>query len=315
MPIRQCAKCGKIVKGEGVSFEGRLYHRECFVCSYCGGALTGRVVSQEGRFYHPECNPASGKRVCAWCRKPFSGRYLSYDERFYHVECYHEHVEKKCYLCGLPIKTHYYTDYWGHFVHAEHDGKPTRFCYSCGKAILREGRRLSKKYVLCSDCAATSVTTSAQVARCLAAVLALFKSLGITGVPEHIPIKLLPKDQMEGVEGRIYSPKGSRSLASQDFRIEINEGLPELHFQGVLAHELLHSWLRLYGREVTKDEKEGFCNLGCAFVYQKSGKKEAAFLLKSMFQSRDEVYGAGYRLMKARYERLGWAGLLDSLRR
>lgn len=314
MPFRRCAKCGKFLKGDGITFDGRYYHRECFVCGYCGSALTGKAVSYKGKPYHPECNPATGERVCAYCRKPFTETYLILGDLFYHRDCYYNHVQKKCCVCGKPFKDVYIYDDWGNVAHPEHDGKPTPFCYTCGRIIAGRPRRLSSEAVLCGECASTAVVTPAQVERSRTAVLSLFKSFGITGVPEHIPIELV-KDLMDShCEGKIrYFP--DHSNCSTDFRIMIQEGLPEIHFQGVLAHETLHSWLELYARDLTRPECEGFCNLGGAFVYQKADTKQSNHLLKRMFKLDNEVYGDGYRMMKARYEKLGWAGLLDSLRK
>lgn len=45
MPILICAKCGKFIKGDGVSVEGKNYHKECLECAYCGAKLTGSVVT------------------------------------------------------------------------------------------------------------------------------------------------------------------------------------------------------------------------------------------------------------------------------
>lgn len=314
MPIRRCARCGKFLPGDGVSFDGRYYHPDCLVCSYCGGKLTGKAVSYGGKPYHPECSPASGKRVCAYCRKPLSGSYYRQGNKFYHKDCYHAHVEKRCVVCGEPLGGGTYTyDGWGNFAHLSHNGKTTRHCYSCGRIIAGSGRPLGGNKFLCSECAKSSVTTPAQIERCRAAVLSLFKELGITGVPAHIPIHVKSKDLLKGCEGHIIYPRSAKH--SGDFHIEITEGLPELHFKGVLAHEMLHSWLKLYGREATAPEREGFCDLGCSFVYQRAGTQHARHLQHLMFKNSNEVYGGGYRLMKARYEKLGWAGLLDTLRK
>lgn len=312
MAIRRCAKCGKFLKGDGVLLYGKYYHKKCLICSYCGGELTGTPVSYKGELYHSECNPAMGKKVCAYCRKPLSGSYYKLEGRFYHQSCYHSHIEKKCCVCGLPIHEAYIYDRWGNSAHTSHSGQETKLCYSCGRIISGKSTRLGNDAVLCSFCSTTSVTTSSQVEKCRSAVLALFKELGITGVPEHIPIVLKGKDEMPGCEGHIRYSGSARQ--STDFHIEINYGLPELHFKGVLAHEMLHSWLVLYGREVEDDECEGFCNLGCGFVYQKTDTEQAQHLLERMYANKDKIYGDGYRLMKSRYERLGWAGLLDTLR-
>ena len=127
---------------------------------------------------------------------------------------------------------------------------------------------LGKDKAICSTCASTSVTTDSQVEQCRQKVISVFNDLGITGIPLTIPISMKPTDEMDGTLGHIYYYK-TRKPSLADFHIFMTYGLPKLYFQGVLAHEMLHSWLVLYGREVTNDENEGFCNLGKAFIYTK----------------------------------------------
>ena len=312
MAIRQCAKCGKFIKDEGITLYGKLYHSECLVCAYCGGPLTETAIPYRGNFYHPECKPVTGIIVCAYCRKHINEGYYRQGEKCYHKDCYHKYVEKTCIICGKPIDGEYIADRWGNVAHANHEGVPTKYCCSCGRIITGPSINIGIDADLCDSCNATSVTTQLQAERCREEVLTIFHDLGITGIPEHIPIVLERCDDMPGRRGHIRYSGDARQ--STDFHIGINYGLPEIHFQGVLAHEMLHSWLALYGREVTDDECEGFCNLGSAFVYQKSDTEHAKHLLERMYASKDKVYGEGYRLMKARYERLGWAGLLDTLK-
>lgn len=97
----------------------------------------------------------------------------------------------------------------------------------------------------------------------------------------------------------------TRDPSRANFRIHIIAGLPEIHFCGVLAREMLHSWFALYGREITEDECEGFCNLGKTFIYENDKDQHANHLLRKMYNNADLIYGESYRLQKGRFERLG----------
>lgn len=313
MAIRVCAKCKKIIAGIGIPYGGKCYHKNCFVCSYCGGKLMGSATIYKGELYHTMCNPISGLRICAYCRKLITGRWYSLNDKKYHEACYHQHIEKRCSVCGQSIHDKYYCDDWGNYAHVSHGSAKTKFCFTCGRIISSGAKSIGEDAVLCNICSPTSVTTDAEVEKCRKKVISVFKLLGITGIPETIPIKLCPHDNMEGCLGCIYSVK-VRDPKLADFHIHMTYGLPNLHFRGVLAHEMLHSWLTLYGREVTRDECEGFCNLGEAFIYTKEDTPLAHYLLKRMYKNADVVYGEGYRLQKERYEKLGWEGLLESLR-
>ena len=315
MSVRICTKCHKVIAGAGIPVGGKYYHKKCLECAYCGQKLAGFFVTYKGLPYHTECNPATGQKVCAYCHKPitlFSSSY-SIDGKYYHKDCYHQHVEKKCCICGKPIHGRYYKDEWENISHTEHGGVKPRFCFCCGRIIAGKPTMLGKDTAICRVCASDSVTTDTQVEQCRQKVISVFKDLGITGIPLTIPISMKPTDDMEGTLGHISYYK-TRKPELADFRIFMTYGLPKLYFTGVLAHEMLHSWLALYGREVTKDENEGFCNLGKAFIYTKDDSDFARYLIKQMYKNEDLVYGEGYRLQKQRYEKLGWAGLLESLR-
>lgn len=313
MVIQICAKCKKGILYGGVSYNGRRYHRDCLVCAYCGQPLTDSVVEHEGAFFHPECKPTSGVTICACCRQPITDSSYILEGKHYHKECFQQHIEKQCCICGQPIHSRYYYDSWGQFAHAEHNGKEPTFCYSCGRIIVGEGFSIGKEATLCHVCAPDAVTTNTAVEKCRKKVLDVFKASGITGIPKDIPIELVPLEEMKGLLGCIHY-YDTRTPEKADFHIRMTYGLQELHFRGTLAHEMLHSWLVLYGRKVTDDENEGFCNLGKAFILTKENTPLAHYLLKRMLQNDDIVYGAGYRLQKERYERMGWAGLLNSLR-
>ena len=75
--------------------------------------------------------------------------------------------------------------------------------------------------------------------------------------------------------GRISS---SRSRYSCE--ISIHENLPYLVFKGVLAHELLHSWIALYAIKLPDNEEEGLCNLGKFLILKQEKSKEADYLIQ-----------------------------------
>jgi hypothetical protein len=98
-----------------------------------------------------------------------------------------------------------------------------------------------------------------------------------------------------------------------EHEISLLEGLPDLQFRGVLAHELLHVWLNEAGLQPPTELMEGFCNLGSYAVYS-SAETEldqglAKVLMQQMEQDPDPVYGDGYRVMKAILDQQGWEGV------
>ena len=50
------------------------------------------------------------------------------------------------------------------------------------------------------------------------------------------------------------------------------DNIPEIQFQAILAHELLHVWLYKNSINLEYDKMEAFCNLG-SLVYKNDGTK------------------------------------------
>jgi hypothetical protein len=104
-------------------------------------------------------------------------------------------------------------------------------------------------------------------------------------------------------------------IVSWSHRIRIQYGLPMPLFKSVLAHEMLHVWLNENKVKITDKETEGFCNLGFLLVIENEGSAFSKVLQKNLDQDPDEVYGEGFRLMKARLDKLGWPGMISHVKK
>ena len=148
--------------------------------------------------------------------------------------------------------------------------------------------------------------------------MSVFKKNGISGIPDDIPIRLSDMKEVseecgKGIWGLNYG-RISSSRSHYSCEILIHENLPDLVFKGVLAHELLHSWITLYAIRLPDNEEEGFCNLGKFLVIRQEKSKKADYLIQwTLEENTDPIYGDGYRLMKKRLDKLGWKGLMDAL--
>lgn len=292
--MRTCPDCHKVVTAlDAVEIDGKFYHKSCRICYKCG-----KVIRDD--FFHPK---------------------QEYDGHYYHSSCLP--TSPVCCICGK--KTHRYVrDYLGNVACTEHGS----VCEYCGR-IARQGRtltytyflngeRVSKDKLICDKCAGSLVTTPEEIERCRSEVMAVFRNNGITGIPDDIPIALSDmKDESEkrgrGIWGMNYG-RISPSRSRYSCEITIHENLPYLLFKGVLAHELLHSWIALYAIRLPDNEEEGFCNLGKFLVLKQEKSKEADYLIQWILEeNKDPVYGDGFRLMKKRLEKLGWKGLMDAL--
>lgn len=296
--MKICPDCHKVVSAkEAVELGGRYYHRACRTCSKCGELirpLRGRIVSG-GKVYHALC--ALRPEYCSVCGRPVGNP----QKNFWGEPACADHSER-CFYCDRFI---------GDFAR---DSRRSRYAH------VQDGADRTFDVNICGCCKATVVRRTEEIEGCRQAVMALFRVNGIVGIPDDIPITLTDRfDEVStSVTGNMLGLNCSAISASRSrysCEIFIRAGLPRIFFKGVLAHELLHSWLLLYAIDLPSAEKEGFCNLG-KFLVLKNEKDHGAQYMISYFleTNSDPVYGGGYRLMKKRLEKLGWRGLMDALR-
>ena len=292
--MKVCPDCHKVVTAlDAVEIDGKSYHKSCRTCYKCG-----KIIRDE--FLHP--------------KEVFEGHN-------YHFSCLHS--ASVCCICGKTTH-HYVRDYWGNIACREHGTT----CQYCG-TIIKNGQSFKYSYFadggkkivdrfICDNCADSIVKTPEEIERCRAEVMEVFQKKDITGIPNDIPISLSDMKEESKKLGRglwgLNSGKVSPSRLHYSCQITIHKNLPRLVFKGVLAHELLHSWLTLYAIRLPDNEKEGFCNLGKFLILEQEKAKESKYLIHWLLEeNKDPIYGEGFRLMKKRLEKLGWKGLMDAL--
>lgn len=292
--MRICPDCHKVVPAlEAVEIGGKYYHKSCRICYKCGKVIDNDFLDSKQEF----------------------------EGHNYHFNCLHS--DQICCICGKKTNR-YVRDYWGNVACEEHGD----ICQYCGRIFkkgqpfkytyIQDGERIIQERQICDKCAQSIVKTPEQIERCRSEVMSVFKAFGITGIPDDIPISLSDmreesEKQGKGIWGLNYG-RISSSRSRYSCEISIHENLPYLVFKGVLAHELLHSWIALYAIRLPANEEEGLCNLGKFLILKQEKSKEADYLIQwALEENKDPIYGDGYRLMKKRLEKLGWKGLMDAL--
>ncbi|KNC47986.1 FHL3 protein [Thecamonas trahens ATCC 50062] len=53
-----CTECGKMVEGQAVKADGKVYHTNCFRCLLCAERLTSSYIVRNG---HPHCKPCAAR--------------------------------------------------------------------------------------------------------------------------------------------------------------------------------------------------------------------------------------------------------------
>lgn len=260
--------------------------------------------------------------ICARCHKPIIGTFYKDQGKAYHEKCFLDHKNLYCVVCGKPIKGRYIYDAWGNKAHAYHD---IQYCHSCFRIISdltgsalrhRDGRRI------CNDCIKTAVTESFQVEEARNHVTNLLAMAGFTGMPSDIDIELVHKRKMKKLSGsdtykglaNIITRVGLMKKTIVSKKIFILDYLPEIHFKGILAHEMLHIWLAVNNISLGKNE-EALCNIGSTLVYNTMKKYKLARILNdNMKIDSDPYYGVRFIKLKEKLKAVGWKRFVNDIK-
>ncbi|XP_008444674.1 LIM domain-containing protein HDR3 isoform X2 [Cucumis melo] len=204
------------------------------ICAGCYNEIGyGRYLNCLNAFWHPECFR------CRACNLPISDYEFSTSGNFpYHKSCYKENYHPKCDVCKhfIPTNPAGLIEYRAHpfwiqkyCPSHEYDGTPR--CCSC--------ERMEGHY----------------------------------HIPETRGLCLSEEQTISTVLRRPRYERGNRvsSTMSEPYKLTrhcevtailILFGLPRLLTGSILAHEMMHAWLRLKGfRTLSQDVEEGICQV------------------------------------------------------
>uniref|UniRef100_A0A251UT90 Putative zinc finger, LIM-type, Protein DA1-like protein n=1 Tax=Helianthus annuus TaxID=4232 RepID=A0A251UT90_HELAN len=242
----------------------------------------------------------------------------------------------------------------------EHDGTPR--CCSCERmepretsyAALNDGRKL------CLECLDSSVMDTSECQPLYYDIQAFYESLNMR-VEQKIPLLLVERqalnEAMDGERNGHYHMPETRGLCLSeeqtistvlrrprigmgnrvpDMRTEpykltrrcevtailVLYGLPRLLTGSILAHEMMHAWLRLQGyRTLSQDVEEGICNnTSSATSSSRQGKRSpfdkklAEFFKHQIESDMSPVYGNGFRAGNQAVLKYGLPSTLEHIR-
>ncbi|KAG6406395.1 hypothetical protein SASPL_133995 [Salvia splendens] len=348
-PHKICAGCNmEIGHGGYVSCRDALWHPRCFRCRICNQPLSDYEFFVSG-IYH------------------------------YHETCYKESHHPKCDVCRhfiptnaaglIEYKVH---PFWSQKYCPRHEDDGTPRCCSCERkesaeeiyAALNDGRKL------CSECLDSAIMDIRQCQPLFYDIHEFFKGLNMK-LTQEVPIYLVEKqalNQAMGAEqhGHYHMPETRGACVTKEPTITsprmragnrvvdmitephnhcevtailILYGLPRLLTGLILAHEMMHLWLRLNGfRGVRQDVEEGICQViasmwlesqilsmsdnNHASTSHSSGSKTSRFdkKLSKCFKYQiesdpSEVYGNGFRAGHQAVIKFGLQRTLDCIRK
>lgn len=211
-----------------------------------------------------------------------------------------------CVVCAEDLtKKISYRDFYGTLACVKHG---LSICSCCGRFIVENPIRcVGINGVLCQKCfGPRSESDLVRVYNEVAAFIYDDLRIYVPGV--HI--NLLDAEQMYNK----YEKNCVGVAHKKNYVIDILSNQSELALAKTLIHEMLHIWQYFRGIRPQKSVCEGFCNLGAyLFVQTKTSDPDAHFILKTLIEDSNIIYGDGFRRLKVLYDMYGREALLASM--
>ncbi|XP_010649208.1 protein DA1-related 1 isoform X2 [Vitis vinifera] len=277
--FRICARCNLEIGHERhLRRMGAVWHPECFRCHACGLRIFDLEFSVSGnRPYHESCYKDQNHPRCNVCKNFIPSNAAGETEYRAHPFWMQEYCPSH-----------------------EHDGTPR--CCSCERTEVRDIRYLSLDdgRKLCLECLDSAIMDTLECQPLYLQIQEFYEGLNMK-VEQQIPLLLVERqalnEAMEGeksghhllpeTRGLCLSEEQTVSTISRRPRIStgyriinmmtepcrlvrrcevtailILYGLPRLLTGTILAHEMMHAWLKLKGyRNLRQDVEEGICQV------------------------------------------------------
>ncbi|NLK63036.1 MAG: protein DA1 [Fusobacteria bacterium] len=290
----KCVKCNiEIEENNSIYIDGNYFHKNCVRCTHCNEEIDGEIEYISGN-----------------------------DNNFIHKKCLNFLKNLTCCICLEKIKSEHYTDIWGNRFHIAHE-MPHEICSVCLSVIHNKNKINMKKYnngiIVCGECNKSAVTNEVHAFKLKYKVFDILKENKIFNIPDNIPVKFMDmsikmKDKCLGFNRKtekIVNKKNNIKNKIIYNEIYMAYGLPEMEFESVLAHELMHVWITQNNIKLDHNNVEGLCNLGSAFVYKKYNNEKSKMLLNAMFKLKDKAYGKKFKKYMYIYEEKGIEGVFE----
>ncbi|KAG9130800.1 hypothetical protein Leryth_020020 [Lithospermum erythrorhizon] len=273
-----CEGCKReIGYGNYLGCMGSFFHPECFRCRACGSQITEREFSLSGKdSYHKSCFKELTHPKCQVCHQfiPINSAGL---------------IEYRCH------------PFWSQKYCPSHERDNTARCCSCERLESWNSRYISlgDGRSLCLECMESAIMDTGDCQPLYHSIRDYYEGMNMR-IDQQIPMLLVERQALnEAIEGEKHGfhhipetrglclseeqtvtsiqrrPRvGGRELVGMRTHpqklirkcevtaILVLYGLPRLLTGAILAHELMHGWLRLKGyRNLTQEVEEGICQV------------------------------------------------------
>ena len=320
-------------------------------CPRCELQIAGHAQAKLGeQVWHASC-----ARTCYHCRGELGSQVMLPQEgKGSGMPHHHACAKLRCHVCGhhLPesspgSQTFTKHPFFGNDMYCpSHSFDGTRACVACCRfegIDLPAHAELEDGSPLCVHCMSTSVLSNEECLPLLSQAIATFAEFAGTkerlGVSEatQVPLKLVTTTELnEERGGKLGGPASCRGLSTFQYsdrnhsphllEVKVQKGLPKMHMQSVLSHELSHVLLKTSmpnaGRNLEHWAEEGVCQLFALLTLQRISKSaekqddavEAASAAQTMLDDPSEVYGHGLRIASDLHSSEGMDSVLLRLR-
>ncbi|KAL2525813.1 Protein DA1-related 2 [Abeliophyllum distichum] len=275
---RVCGGCNrKIGYGNYLGCMGNFFHPECFRCHACGYPITEHEFSLSGKdTYHKSCFKELTHPKCEVCHQ-----FIPTNEAGL--------IEYRCH------------PYWSQKYCPSHEHDNTARCCSCERLESWKTRYVSlgDGRSICLECMESAIMDTGDCQPLYLAIRDYYEGMNMK-IDQEIPMLLVERQALnEAIEGEKHGfhhmpetrglclseeqtvtsirkrPRiGGRGLVGMRTQpqkltricdvtaILVLYGLPRLLTGAILAHELMHGWLRLNGyRNLNPEVEEGICQV------------------------------------------------------
>lgn len=190
-------------------------------------------------------------------------------------------------------------------------------CNSCHRTISKQTSTSGYIYkdgrAICSICRVTAIENGIRANRSRRRVLDFLDRQGFQNIPKNVEIVLSSKTGLSshsrhvGTQGLTLTQSHFKAhqRTGMTHQIGILYGLPQIEFEGILAHELLHVWQNEHDIKLSPMHTEGLCNLASYAIYLSQPSALSTHLITQLLKNPDPIYGNGFRLMKKKWEDAG----------
>ncbi|KAF2296152.1 hypothetical protein GH714_036398 [Hevea brasiliensis] len=320
---RLCGGCNRdIGYGKYLRCRGFFFHPECFLCSSCGYPITENEFSLSGSNpYHKSCFKALTHPKCEVCLQ-----YIPTNEAGL--------IEYRCH------------PFWSQKYCPSHEQDNTARCCSCERVENARYYTLEDRRSLCLECMESAFMDTGDCQPLYHAIRDHYEGMNVK-LDQQIPMLLVERQALN--EARVGEKNGyhhmpeTRGLClSEELTVTSIQKRPRIG-GAILAHELMHAWLRLKGyRNLNLEVEEGVCQVlsymwlesevfpskvmpstsvasSSSSSSKKGGKsnvenKLGEFFMHQIANDASLAYGGGFRTANAAVNKYGLRCTLDHIK-